>query len=177
MKLTTSFFILMNLLTHSAAAQSGLTAQKVFTTEVDTDKEAAKMIVELVKSSSLRAQYEKQMHEAFDFLDEEWRTDLASADNLEVFKLSQWSPSSSFRLGQGDYDFCNIDTEVAGYHHKTQLVGFDTSYKRETTYGFWGNFSVNVDWCQDENDQETKSRITIEFNKWIDADTVYNILF
>lgn len=177
MRLLAGLFIVTQLLTLNAFAEQELEIEKVFKGEFDTNEEAAKLIVELIKKTELKKDYERQMNEAFDFLDDEWRTDLASVNNLDVFKLSQWTPTSYFRMGQGDYEFCDIDKEVAAYHYQTQLVGFDTSYKRENTFGFWGNFSVNLDWCEGELEENTRSRLRVKFNKWIDAATVESLLF
>ena len=177
MKLVACTMITLCLFAQSALAEQEIKIEKVFTTEVKTDEEVAKLVVELVKTTALRTQYEKHMEEAYDFIDAEWRADITSADSLETLALSQWTPSSSFRIGQGDYEFCDMEKEYASYNYQTKLIGFETSYKRETTYGFWGSFSVNVDWCTDDNEKETKSRIQVKFNKWIDATTVDALLF
>jgi hypothetical protein len=171
----TLIVVLSQLISLSVFANQQIMIEKVFAGSVNTNEEAAKLIVELVKTTSLKSDYEKLMNEAFDFLDDEWRAELSSVDALDTYSLSQWTPSTYGRVGQGDFEFCNMDSELASYEYSTQVVGFDTSYKRETTYGFWGSFAVNLDWCEGDAG-ETKSRVRVIFNKWIDAATVGALL-
>lgn len=131
-------------------------------------------VIELVKSDAgLSAEYQKKMDEAFDFLDPEdpRRINASDLDNLQTWSVSPWTPSHSFRYGQGDYNFCTNPDEVASYDMGTVIVGFDTSYKREETYGFWAVYYYEYNWC-DVNDQTTKAKMTITHKKWVPRDQV-----
>jgi hypothetical protein len=148
--------------------------------------ELKKAIADHVKmDAGLTKDYTDKMNEAFDFLDPEDPRRINAVDiaNLGDWSLSLWVPSRSFRYGQGDYTFCDDPKETASYDMGTVLAGFDTSYKREQTYGFWGVFSYKTDTCDvcvDETCSETKvtrSRTDIKFTKWVNAEQVDILLY
>jgi len=135
-------------------------------------------IVKLVKSQTQLANYYSQaMDEAFDFLDNEdpRRIDAREVENLSTYSLSVWTPSHSFRYGQGDYSLCQQPEEVASFDFGTIMVGFDTSYKREETYGFWAVLSYEYNWCEIEG-STTKGKINLRFTKWLSASEVTGVL-
>ena len=151
----------------------------------DAVKEA---VVKLVNSDSALAQkYTESMDLAFDFLDPEDPRRISAADisNLGDYSLNTWIPSHSFRYGQGDYEFCNGEEEIASYDMGTVIVGFDTSYKREETYGFWAVYSYSYDWCEadsfdsadPESETGTKARIRLEHMKWVSSEAVSQLLY
>lgn len=145
----------------------------------DAVKEA---VVKLVKQeATLSQKYSENMDKAFDFLDPEdpRRIDAADVANLGEYSLSSWIPSHSFRFGQGDYTFCDMDKEMASFDMGTVLVGFDTSYKREETYGFWAVYSYAYDWCESDSDEPTttKARIRLEHKRWVSAEAVSQLLY
>lgn len=160
-------------------------AQSV-TIEVAPDKKLEdalkEAVVTLVKQDpQLGQEYSKSMDKAFSFLDPEddRRIDAANVANLSEYSLSQWIPSHSFRFGQGDYSFCDMDSEMASYDMGTVLTGFDTSYKREETYGFWAIYSYAYDFCETDSDEPvvTKARIRVEHKKWVSEEAVSQLLY
>lgn len=137
-------------------------------------------VVKLVKDNpSLATSYVEMMDKAFDFLDPEDPRRINASDiaNLGDYSLSQWIPSHSFRYGQGDYSYCDIDSELASFDMGTALVGFDTSYKREETYGFWAVYSYTYDSCEDDQGVINKARLRLEHVKWMDSEAVSQLLY
>lgn len=168
--------LLISLICTGLLANQAISTERVFNNKTATNKLAAILIVDLVKTTSLKTDYEKFMLEAYDFLPPEFKIPNSKVENLEPSSLSQWTPNSYFSIGRGDYELCDINTEEASVKSETQLVGFDTSYKRGVTYGFWGNFTVDTDWCE-LNGTVTKSRVRVTFNKWIKAAAVDALLY
>ena len=139
-------------------------------------------VVKLVKGEATLAQeYSKSMDQAFSFLDPEDPRRINASDiaNFDEYALSTWIPSHSFRFGQGDYTYCDMETETASFDMGTVLVGFDTSYKREETYGFWAIYSYYYDWCESDSEEPvaTKARIRLEHNKWLSEEVVSELLY
>lgn len=135
-------------------------------------------IVKLVKSQpKLASYYSQAMDEAFNFLDNQdpRRINARDIKNLATYSLSVWTPSHSFRYGQGDYSLCQGPNEVASFDFGTIMVGFDTSYKREETYGFWAVLNYEYNWCEIEG-STTKGRISLRFTKWLSEREVAGIL-
>jgi hypothetical protein len=165
----------------NTAMANELSVEKIFTNRVvgfESDRAVEKAaIVELIKSeASLSSYYNQEMKEYYDFLDP---SQIPTVSELTVDGISPWNVSSYFRFGQGDYELCDINTEEASYNYSTFIVGFNTSYKREETYGLWAVVSVNWDWCNDIEtlDKTTKERLVVSFSKWIDSDQVSQLIF
>lgn len=136
-------------------------------------------VVSLVKGDVQLAQnYSFQMDKAFDFLDPEdpRRQAAADIDNLGDWSLNLWTPTHSFRYGQGDQSVCADETEIASTDFGTLLVGFDTSYKREETYGFWASINYFYIWCEKSDGTVGNSKVEVTFKKWISQETVSQIL-
>jgi hypothetical protein len=142
-------------------------------------KEALKKaVVKMVKSeSALKSYYVTAMDDAFSFLDPEdpVRQSAHDIENLGDYSLSTWHPRGGFRYGQGDYDLCSTPREVASVEFGTSLVGFDTSYKREQTYGFWSVVRYFYNFCEKDG-EITRARIDVEHLKWLDSKAVDGLL-
>ncbi len=144
----------------------------------DLEMAVKKALVQLIKSDgALTQKYQEQMDKAFDFLDPEDPRRISASDmeNLGDWSLSLWKPSMSFRFGQGNIT-CANDEEIASYEMGTMLAGFDTSYKREATYGFWSSVSYTYHLCEDDNGKVSKSLLHINHKKWIQQELVEDIL-
>lgn len=147
--------------------------------EHDFDETLKEEIVKAVKATPEMAKYYSEaMDEAFNFLDPDdpRRMSVSDIENLGAYSLSLWKPSSSFRIGQGDFSLCTDDEDLASYDLGTVLVGFDTSYKREQVYGFWAVFQYEYNWCEKEDGTVTKTRINLTFTKWLSSLDVTSIL-
>lgn len=151
-----------------------------------SDAELKKAIADHVKNDvALAKEYSLKMDKAFDFLDPDDSRRISAADitNLGDWSLSLWTPSRSFRYGQGDYTFCDDPKETASYDTGTVMAGFDTSYKREEIYGFWAIFSYQIDTCEvctDDTCSETKvtrTRTDVKFKKWVTQEQVDVLLY
>lgn len=150
--------------------------------EVKIEDALKQAVVVLINGEATLAQkYKESMDEAFSFLDPEdpRRINASELSNLGEYSLSTWIPSHSFRFGQGDYSYCDMNTELASFDMGTVVVGFDTSYKREETYGFWAVYSYSYDWCEtDEQEPKvTKARVRLEHKKWLSEQTVSELLY
>lgn len=170
------FITALSLLISSATLSQSSTYN--FGAQVDLENAVKNAVITLIKSDSgLTQKYQQHMDKAFDFLDPEdpRRIDASNMDNLQDWSLSLWKPSSSFRMGQGNIT-CDSDAEFASYEMGTMLVGFDTSYKRESTYGFWASVGFTFNFCEDEQGQITKSTLDITHRKWLGQEVVDDIL-
>ena len=141
----------------------------------------AEMVVEIIKKNpSLAKAYTDQMKSAFDFLDPERRDAAAHIDGLGTYSLSKWTPTSAGRIGWSPEGFCNNETEDTVQASGRFIVGFDTSYKREQTYGFWAIFDYGSETCEnfaDETVGTLRDRTKLTFVRWVKAEEVYNILY
>jgi hypothetical protein len=156
----------------------GQTLSYTFSEGVDLEAAVKNGVVGLIKGDlSLSKKYQDQMDKAFDFLDPEDPRRISASDleNLGDWSLSLWKPSSSFRMGQGNIT-CDSDEEIASFEYGTMLVGFDTSYKRESVYGFWSSVTFSYNFCEDSQGKITKSTLDVTHNKWIQQELVEDIL-
>lgn len=132
-------------------------------------------IIEMVKNTrALSKFYNDQIEMIFEDIHPSQRPSLVT---LSHYDLSLWSVASTFRLGQGDYQFCDKNTETASYAHARVIVGFNTSYKREEVYGLWAVMDLDWDYCENDAEEVTKERLTARFVKWIDNATVDSLLY
>lgn len=138
-------------------------------------------IVSLIKKEeSLTKKYKEQMDLAYDYLDPEDPIRLSASDmeNLGDWSLSLWTPSGSFRIGGGDHSLCQDPNKYASFDAGTMLVGFDTSYKRESVYGFWALVSYTYNYCHDDNEpnQIGRGQLEITHRKWVPVEKVDDLL-
>jgi len=157
-------------------ANSQPTIELTFQGKLELDDTLKKSIVKLIKGNTdLSSSYSTSMDQAFDFLDPQDPRRMGASDiaNLEEYSVSTWKPISSFRIGQGDSTLCDSEDQIASYEHGSILIGFDTSYKREQTYGFWASAFYTYDYCESEDFSEMKkSRLRLTFNRWISSTEV-----
>jgi hypothetical protein len=173
----TILFLICNL---SATAQSSRQikhASKVYLQSFDKEHAIKNLVVAMIhEDNQLRSFYNFQMEDIYDYLPE----GIPNIKQLNPDKLTIWEPNHTARKDWGDYSLCTFGEEQAQHNSSTVIVGFDTSCSElEKHFGFWGVFIVNHDWCEiyEAGPVTTKSRINVEFSKWVDAKTVEEILF
>lgn len=152
-------------------------ASKVYLQSFDKDHAIRHLIVSMIhEDRELRNFYNFQMEGLFDYQP----TDIPTFKELTPESLTIWEPNRTTRKDWGDYSLCTFGEEQAQHKSSIIIAGFDTSCSSlERHFGFWGVFIVNHDWCEvyEAGPLTTKSRINVEFSKWVDSQKVDEILF
>ena len=133
-------------------------------------------LLDLFKNNrALSKGYNANMISYYDFLD---KSQVATINDLVKDDLFIMEVLSNFRIGQGDYTYCDINKEVASFSDKRVIVAFNTRYKRENAWGFWAVVDLSWNWCHDDQtDDVFKAKLNASFVKWVKASEVSALVF
>ncbi|MCP4911809.1 MAG: hypothetical protein GY909_01725 [Oligoflexia bacterium] len=150
----------------------------LFYNKKDLDSAVKYAVVTLIRiNPELSKNYEEQMDLTLSHLEPDDYRRIEGANTAFLFEgmLSLWTPSVKYVPYKGSLA-CNSEMEISSYKKGTMLVGFETRYLGETTYGFWSSVEFTYNFCESIQGNVEQAEIQVTHKRWIKQELVEELL-